>query len=122
MSYFCQKILSTYSPGVSVIKGIEAGWDRDLKAGCRRKLPAGRNKEEPLCLFRTLMKRLSQGDWGEGRWCLLKIGMMKGARERLYKNSRDMQKHMKGILNDGSQKKEITQGGGVFSGDVVWML
>ena len=39
---------------------------------------------------------------------MLKIGMMKGARERLYKNSRDMQKHMKGILNDGSQKKEIT--------------
>jgi len=42
-----------------VIKGIEAGWDRDLKAGCRKKLPAGQDKEEPLCLLPTLMKRLS---------------------------------------------------------------
>ena len=58
MSYFCQKILLTCSPVVSVIKGTEAGWDRDLKAGYRRKLPAGQAKEEPLCLFPLLMNRL----------------------------------------------------------------
>lgn len=35
----------------------------------------------------------------------------KGPRERLYKNSREMEKHMKGILNDGSQKRSRREEG-----------
>lgn len=89
---------------MSVVKGSKAGWDKNLKVGGgRRNLPSGQDKQETLCLSPHTDEQMVLGRLGG---YLLKIKHGQGSQgEVTQTQQRDREKHVKGILKDGTQKK-----------------